>query len=70
MIYKAVSPAELHAGDLVRRHGQLLMVAGVAPASDHGAYSVTFKGGMTVKLAGAVTVVDARGIDAPLTRLQ
>ena len=70
MIYKAVSPGELHAGDLVRRRGQLFTVAGVTQASEHGAYSVTFKEGLTVNLAGAVTVVDARGMDAPLARDQ
>lgn len=66
MIYKAVSPAELQAGDVVRRGGQLFTVAKVAAVSNHGSFRVTFKEGPTVRLAGAVTVVDARGIDAPL----
>jgi hypothetical protein len=66
MIYKAVPPAELQAGDVVRRGGQLFTVAKVDAPSGHGSYSVTFKEGLTVRFAGAVTVVDARGIDAPL----
>jgi hypothetical protein len=66
MIYKAVYPAELQVGDVVRRGGQLFTVTKVSPASNFGTYSVTFKEGLTVRLAGPVTVVDARGIDAPL----
>jgi len=66
VIYKAVSPAELQAGDVVRRGGQLFTVAKVAASSNLGSYSVTFKEGLTLRLAGAVTVVDARWIDAPL----
>jgi hypothetical protein len=66
MIYKAVSPAELKPGDLVRRHGSISTVASVAPASAHGSFTITFADGSVVTIAGPVTVVDLLGVDAPL----
>jgi len=66
MIYKAVSPAELKPGDLIRRRGSILTVASVVPDQAPGHFRLSFKEGETVSVVGAVTLVDPRGMDAPL----
>lgn len=65
MILKSTFAADLQAGDVVRRLGQMLTVAEVVPA-EFGAVSVTFREGITVRLAGSVTVVASLAVDAPL----
>jgi hypothetical protein len=58
MLYKTIPPKGLRPGDRVRRLGKLWTVSCVTAASDNGVYDVEFDDGLTVRLAGAVTVVD------------
>ena len=60
MLYKTVSPGDLQPGDRVRRLGRILTVSGIALASEHGAYEVTFEEGATVRIAGRIAVVDVQ----------
>ena len=60
MLFKTVSPGDLRPGDQVRRLGKTLTVSGIALASEHGAYEVTFEEGPTVRLAGTIAVVDVQ----------